>query len=111
MFHQIEALVVDRGITMGDLMGTIETFIRALFGDDVRTRFLPTFFPFTEPSAELVVLVPVLHDGGCRVCSHTGWIELGGCGMVDPNVLDARRHRPRGVLGLRVRLRHRPHRD
>jgi phenylalanyl-tRNA synthetase alpha chain len=88
VFHQIEALVVDRGITMGDLMGTIETFIQALFGDDVRTRFLPSFFPFTEPSAELSFSCPFC-TGGCRVCSHTGWIELGGCGVVDPNVLTA----------------------
>ena len=88
VFHQIEALVVDRGISMGDLMGTIETFIHALFGDDVRTRFLPSFFPFTEPSAELSFSCPFC-TGGCRVCSHTGWIELGGCGVVDPNVLTA----------------------
>jgi phenylalanyl-tRNA synthetase alpha chain len=88
VFHQIEALVVDRGITMGDLMGTIETFIRAVFGDDVRTRFLPSFFPFTEPSAELSFSCPFC-TSGCRVCSHTGWIELGGCGVVDPNVLIA----------------------
>jgi phenylalanyl-tRNA synthetase alpha chain len=88
VFHQIEALVVDRGISMGDLMGTIETFIHALFGDDVRTRFLPSFFPFTEPSAELSFSCPFC-TGGCRVCSHTGWIELGGCGVVDPNVLIA----------------------
>ncbi|HEY5014706.1 MAG TPA: phenylalanine--tRNA ligase subunit alpha [Acidimicrobiia bacterium] len=88
VFHQIEALVIDRGITMGDLMGTIETFIHALFGDDVRTRFLPSFFPFTEPSAELSFSCPFC-TGGCRVCSHTGWIELGGCGVVDPNVLVA----------------------
>jgi phenylalanyl-tRNA synthetase alpha chain len=88
VFHQIEALVIDRGITMGDLMGTIETFIRALFGDKVRTRFLPSFFPFTEPSAELSFSCPFCATG-CRVCSHTGWIELGGCGVVDPNVLHA----------------------
>jgi phenylalanyl-tRNA synthetase alpha chain len=88
VFHQIEALVVDKGITMGDLMGTIETFIKAVFGDDVRTRFLPSFFPFTEPSAELSFSCPFCTEG-CRVCSHTGWIELGGCGVVDPNVLIA----------------------
>jgi len=88
VFHQIEALVIDQGITMGDLMGTIETFIHALFGDDVRTRFLPSYFPFTEPSAELSFSCPFC-TGGCRVCSHTGWIELGGCGVVDPNVLTA----------------------
>ena len=85
VFHQIEALVVDRNITMGDLMGTIDVFFRALFGD-VEARFLPSYFPFTEPSAELTTSCPFCKKAGCRVCSHTGWIELGGCGMVDPNV-------------------------
>jgi phenylalanyl-tRNA synthetase alpha chain len=89
VFHQIEALVVDRGITMGDLMGTIELFFRALFGPDVEARFLPSFFPFTEPSAELATSCPFCNKRGCRVCSQTGWIELGGCGMVDPNVFRA----------------------
>ncbi len=87
VFHQIEALAVDRGITMGDLMGTIETFIQALFGDDVRTRFLPSYFPFTEPSAEFAMTCVFCEGNGCTVCSRTGWVELGGCGMVDPNVL------------------------
>ena len=88
VFHQIESLVIDRGITMGDLMGTIDVFFRALFGD-VEARFLPSFFPFTEPSAELSVSCPFCARSGCRTCSNTGWIELGGCGMVDPNVLQA----------------------
>ena len=69
-------------------MGTIETFIHALFGADISTRFLPSFFPFTEPSAEFSFSC-LFCTGGCRVCSHTGWIELGGCGVVDPNVLTA----------------------
>jgi phenylalanyl-tRNA synthetase alpha chain len=88
VFHQIECLVIDHGVTMGDLMGTIDVFFRALFGD-VEARFLPSFFPFTEPSAELSVSCPFCARAGCRTCSHTGWIELGGCGMVDPNVLQA----------------------
>ncbi len=88
VFHQIEALVVDKGITMGDLMGTIDVFFHALFGD-VEARFLPSFFPFTEPSAELATSCPFCNKAGCRTCSHTGWIELGGCGMVDPNVFEA----------------------
>ncbi len=88
VFHQIECLVIDRDVTMGDLMGTIEVFFRALFGD-VESRFLPSYFPFTEPSAELAVSCPFCEKTGCRTCSHTGWIELGGCGMVDPNVLQA----------------------
>jgi phenylalanyl-tRNA synthetase alpha chain len=88
VFHQIEALVVDRGITLADLFGTIEAFARQLFHDErLRTRFYPYYFPYTEPSAELAVSCPFCGGDGCRVCSHTGWIELGGCGMVDPDVL------------------------
>jgi phenylalanyl-tRNA synthetase alpha chain len=88
VFHQIEALAVDRGITLADLFGTIETFVRRLFDDDrIRTRFRPDFFPYTEPSAELAVSCIFCDGAGCRVCSQSGWIELGGCGMVDPNVL------------------------
>jgi phenylalanyl-tRNA synthetase alpha chain len=88
VFHQIEALAVDRGITLADLFGTIETFVRAVFRDEtIRTRFRPDFFPYTEPSAELAVSCIFCGGDGCRVCSHTGWIEIGGCGMVDPNVL------------------------
>jgi phenylalanyl-tRNA synthetase alpha chain len=88
VFHQIEALAVDEGITLADLFGTIETFVRRLFDDDrIRTRFRPDFFPYTEPSAELAVSCIFCGGSGCRVCSQSGWIELGGCGMVDPNVL------------------------
>jgi len=90
VFHQIECLAVDRGITLADLFGTIETFVRALFGDEtIRTRFRPDFFPYTEPSAELAVSCIFCGGTGCRVCSQSGWIELGGCGMVDPNVFEA----------------------
>ena len=89
-FHQMECLAVDRGLTMADLFGTIEAFARRLFDDDsVRTRFRSDFFPYTEPSAELAVSCVFCRGSGCRVCSHTGWIELGGCGMVDPNVFRA----------------------
>lgn len=89
-FHQMECLAVDRGLTMADLFGTIEAFARRLFDDEsVRTRFRSDFFPYTEPSAELAVSCVFCGGDGCRVCSHTGWIELGGCGMVDPNVLSA----------------------
>jgi phenylalanyl-tRNA synthetase alpha chain len=88
VFHQIEALAVDQGITLADLFGTIETFAKQLFDDDrIRTRFRPDFFPYTEPSAELAVSCIFCGGDGCRVCSQSGWIELGGCGMVDPNVL------------------------
>lgn len=81
-FHQLEALVVDRGITMVDLRSTIDQFAKAFFGHEVATRFRPSFFPFTEPSAEVDVLVPQA-DGSTR------WMEIGGCGMVDPNVFQA----------------------
>jgi phenylalanyl-tRNA synthetase alpha chain len=87
VFHQIEALVIDRGITMGHLAGTIETFIRAYFGKELKARLRPGFFPFTEPSAEFEITCPFCDSKGCKTCSQTGWIELGGCGMVHPNVL------------------------
>ncbi len=87
VFHQIEGLVVDRDITFGDMAGTIEAFTRAYFGPDKTSRLRPSFFPFTEPSAEFEVTCTFCDGAGCSVCSRTGWIELGGCGMVDPNVL------------------------
>ena len=87
-FHQIEALVIDKGITLGHLAGTIDTFIAAYFGrNDLRTRLRPSYFPFTEPSAEFDITCPFCGGSGCRVCGRSGWIELGGCGMVHPNVL------------------------
>lgn len=85
-FHQIEALVVDRGITFGDMAGTIDAFIGAYFGPEIHSRLRPGSFPFTEPSAELEVTCSICSGEGCRTCSGTGWIELGGCGMVDPAV-------------------------
>ena len=95
-FHQVEGLVVDENITFGDLKGTLDYFCKALFGPDRSTRFRAHFFPFTEPSAEADVSCGVcggtghLHDGErCRMCKGTGWIEILGCGMVDPNVLEA----------------------
>ena len=89
VFHQIEGLVVDRDITFADLAGTIENFTTAYFGPDIHSRLRPAFFPFTEPSAEFEVTCAICHGSGCRTCSQTGWIELGGCGMVDPAVFDA----------------------
>ena len=86
VFHQIEGLVVDRGIGFGDLAGTIETFTAAYFGSDIHSRLRPAYFPFTEPSAEFEVTCAICRGEGCRTCSQTGWIELGGCGMVDPAV-------------------------
>ena len=89
VFHQIEGLVVDKGITFGDLAGTIEEFTNAFFGEGMHSRLRPSFFPFTEPSAEFEVTCPICAGAGCRTCSGSGWIELGGCGMVDPNVFEA----------------------
>jgi phenylalanyl-tRNA synthetase alpha chain len=88
-FHQIEGLVIDRAISFADLAGTIETFTRAYFGPDIASRLRPAFFPFTEPSAEFEVTCTICRGSGCRTCSNTGWIELGGCGMLDPSVLEA----------------------
>jgi len=88
-FHQIEGLVVDRGITFADLAGVIDTFTRAYFGADIQSRLRPAFFPFTEPSAEFEITCTLCRGEGCRTCSQTGWIELGGCGMLDPAVLEA----------------------
>jgi len=88
-FHQIEGLVVDHGISFGDLAGTIETFTTAYFGPEIHSRLRPSYFPFTEPSAEYEVTCTICKGAGCRTCSHTGWIELGGCGMVDPAVFEA----------------------
>ena len=86
MFHQVEGLLVDKGITFGDLKGTLTTFIHQMFGTETDLRFRPSFFPFTEPSAEVDIRCVVCHGKGCRVCSHTGWIEILGSGMVDPEV-------------------------
>ncbi len=88
-FHQIEGLIVDRGITFGDLAGVIETFTHAYFGSDISSRLRPGYFPFTEPSAEFEITCTICRGEGCRTCSFTGWIELGGCGMLDPAVLEA----------------------
>lgn len=87
VFHQLEGLVVDEGISMGDLKGTLDLFARKLFGEDIKTRFRPSFFPFTEPSAEFDVSCAACKGEGCRICKGTGWIEVLGCGMVNPKVL------------------------
>jgi phenylalanyl-tRNA synthetase alpha chain len=89
VFHQIEGLVVDRGITFADLAGVIESFTRAYFGPDIRARLRPAYFPFTEPSAEFEITCTICRGEGCRTCSQTGWVELGGCGMVDPAVFES----------------------
>lgn len=86
-FNQIEGLVVDEGITFGDLKGTLDYFVKCMFGEDRKTRYRPHFFPFTEPSCEVDVSCHVCGGKGCNFCKHSGWIEILGCGMVDPNVL------------------------
>ena len=87
VFHQIEGLVVDKGITMGDLKGTLEVFAKQLYGNDTIVRFRPHHFPFTEPSAEMDVMCFKCGGKGCRLCKGEGWIEILGCGMVHPRVL------------------------
>lgn len=87
MFHQVEGLLVDKGVTMADLKGTLDVFAKQLFGSEVKTKFRPHHFPFTEPSAEVDVSCFKCGGSGCRVCKGSGWIEILGAGMVHPNVL------------------------
>jgi phenylalanyl-tRNA synthetase alpha chain len=100
VFHQIEGLAVDTDITFGDMAGTIDAFTRAYFGAGHVARLRPSYFPFTEPSAEFEVTCFACDGAGCSVCSRTGWIELGGCGMVDPNVFRAVGYDPEEVTGF-----------
>jgi len=87
MFHQVEGLLVDRDISFSDLMGTLADFLKHFFEDDnLQTRFRPSYFPFTEPSSEVDIQCVMCGGEGCRVCGHTGWLEILGCGMVHPNV-------------------------
>ena len=102
MFRQLEGLAIDKGLTMAHLRGTLEHLARAMFGDEAKIRLRPNYFPFTEPSAEMDVWQPNA-KGGAR------WVEWGGCGMVNRNVLRAAGHRPGGLPGLRVRNGHRAH--
>ena len=88
MFHQMEGLVVDKGITLGDLQGALNTFVQKLFGADTRTRLRPSYFPFTEPSVEVDVSCFECHGKGCPLCKHTGWIEVLGGGVVNRKVLE-----------------------
>ncbi len=88
LFHQVEGLAIDKGITMGDLKGTLETFAKRLYGEDAVVRFRPHHFPFTEPSAEMDIQCFNCGGKGCRLCKNEGWIEILGCGMVHPKVLE-----------------------
>jgi len=89
LFHQVEGLYVDKGVTFSELKGTLLAFAKQFYGSDIKYRFRPSFFPFTEPSAEMDITCFLCHGKGCRVCKYTGWLEILGCGMVDPNVYKA----------------------
>lgn len=99
-FHQIEGLVVDKGITMGDLKGTLEVLLKELFGADRSIRLRPSYFPFTEPSVEVDVSCFKCGGKGCNVCKYTGWIEILGAGMVHPNVLKCQGSTPKSIQVL-----------
>ncbi len=88
VFHQMEGLVVDEHLSMSDLRGTLDAFVKKLYGPEMQTRFRPSFFPFTEPSAEMDMTCSACKGKGCRICKETGWIEVLGCGMVNPKVLE-----------------------
>lgn len=88
MFHQVEGLLIDRNVSFADLKGTLDQFIKAFFEEELPVRFRPSYFPFTEPSAEVDVQCSSCHGAGCRVCGQSGWLEILGCGMVHPKVLE-----------------------
>jgi phenylalanyl-tRNA synthetase alpha chain len=100
MFHQIEGLLVDRGVTFGDLKGVLTFFIERIFGEDTAIRFRPSFFPFTEPSAEVDIRCVICGGTGCRVCGQSGWLEILGSGMVDPEVFRNVGYDPEEVSGF-----------
>jgi phenylalanyl-tRNA synthetase alpha chain len=99
-FQQVEGLCVDTNITFSDLKGTLDHAMKALFGADVKTRFFPSFFPFTEPSADMQISCIFCGGKGCRKCKHSGWIELLGCGMVDPSVFGFVGYDPKKYSGF-----------
>jgi phenylalanyl-tRNA synthetase alpha chain len=88
MFHQVEGLMVDQQVSFGDLKGVLTTFLHQMFGEDTEIRLRPSFFPFTEPSAEVDIRCVICAGRGCRVCSRTGWLEIMGAGMVHPAVFE-----------------------
>jgi len=100
MFHQVEGLLVDKGVSFGDLKGTLTTFVHQMFGPETDLRFRPSFFPFTEPSAEVDIKCVVCQGNGCRVCSHSGWLEILGSGMVDPEVFKVVGYDPESISGF-----------
>jgi len=100
MFHQVEGLLVDKGVTFGDLKGVLTNFARQMFGADTALRFRPSFFPFTEPSAEVDIRCVICKGQGCRTCSGTGWLEILGSGMVDPEVYGFVGYDPEEISGF-----------
>ncbi len=100
MFHQVEGLMVDCGITFGDLKGVLTVFCKKVFGEKHGVRFRPSFFPFTEPSAEVDISCVMCGGTGCRVCKNTGWMEILGCGMVDPEVFKTVGYDPAKITGF-----------
>lgn len=100
MFHQVEGFLVDRQVTFGDLKGVLTKFLEQFFGPDKAVRFRPSFFPFTEPSAEVDIECVICGGSGCRVCGRTGWIEILGCGMIDPEVFKAVHYDPTVYSGF-----------
>ena len=100
MFHQVEGLVVDKDVSFAHLKGTMDQFLKVFFEADVPVRFRPSYFPFTEPSAEMDIQCVHCSGEGCRVCKQTGWVEVGGCGMVHPNVLTASGVNPEEYTGF-----------
>ena len=99
-FHQVEGLAVDEGITLADLTGTLDYLLKALFGQERRTQFTTNYFPFTEPSIEARVSCHICDGSGCPVCRHSGWIEVGGAGMVDPNLFEFVGYDPERYTGF-----------
>jgi len=99
IFHQVDGFLVDQGVTMADLKGVIYAFCRDFFGDDVRLKFRTSFFPFTEPSAEVDISCFLCKGKGCPLCKHYGWLEILGCGMIDPNVLSHAGYDPEKYTG------------
>ena len=100
VFHQMEGMIIDKDIRFSDLKGMLEDFLRDIFGPQTKVRFRASYFPFTEPSAEVDISCVMCGGKGCRVCSHTGWLEILGCGMVNPNVLRMNGYDPDVVTGF-----------
>jgi phenylalanyl-tRNA synthetase alpha chain len=99
-FHQIDAVYIDKNVSFADLKQTLYQFVKEMFGEEFKVRFRPSYFPFTEPSAEMDISCMICKGEGCNVCKHTGWVEILGCGMVDPNVLSLNNINPEEYSGF-----------